>query len=73
MKEHAVTGPELALVALTRGLLGAGIGYLTAGLMTGEQRRAVGRTLVLVGVATTIPLALEVFKDKSPATSEGPQ
>ena len=68
MKEHTVTGPELALVALTRGLLGAGIGYLTAARLSGEQRRAIGRTLVLVGLATTIPLALEIFKRKTPAT-----
>lgn len=65
MREYPVTAPELALVALTRGLLGAGIGYLTAGWMSTEQRRAVGRTLLLVGMATTIPLVLEVFKQPS--------
>lgn len=65
MKEYAVTAPEMMLVAFTRGLLGAGIGYLTAGRLTGNQRRAVGGTLLLVGLATTIPLALEVFKQKA--------
>jgi hypothetical protein len=61
MKEYSVSGPELALVALTRGLLGAGIGYLSASRLTDEQRRAIGGTLVLVGIATTIPLVWEVF------------
>jgi len=65
VKEYPVTGPELALVALTRGLLGAGIGLLTASRLTGDQRRAIGRTLLLVGMATTIPLAFEVFKHKT--------
>jgi len=57
-----VTTPELALIAGTRGLLGAGIGLLIASRFSSETRRAVGRTLLLVGLLTTIPLAFEVFK-----------
>lgn len=56
-----VTGPELALIASTRGMLGAGIGLLVAGRLSDGQRRTLGRTLLLVGAVTTIPLALEVF------------
>jgi hypothetical protein len=62
LKERTLTLPDIALIAGTRGMLGAGIGLLVAGKLTDGQRRAVGRTLVLVGVLTTIPLAMRVFK-----------
>jgi hypothetical protein len=68
MKSYSVTAPELALVALTRGMLGAGIGYVTASRLSDAQRRAVGRTLMLVGAMTTIPLVMELFKQKAPVT-----
>jgi hypothetical protein len=56
-----VTLPELVLIAGTRGMLGAGIGLLAAGKLTDDQRRAVGGTLLAIGLVTTIPLVLQVF------------
>ena len=53
--------PELALVAGTRGMLGAGIGLLLADKLGDRQRKGVGWTLVAIGVLTTIPLAAIVF------------
>ena len=53
--------PELALVAGTRGMLGAGIGLLLADKLTDQQRKGVGWTLVTIGVLTTIPLGMIVF------------
>ncbi len=61
MRETRLTLPELALIAGTRGMLGAGIGLLLADRLTYPQRKAVGWTLVFVGAVTTIPLALEVL------------
>jgi len=61
MRTKTLTLPELALIAGTRGMLGAGIGLLLAGKLTPEERRAVGRTLFFVGVATTVPLLMAVF------------
>jgi len=63
MKPKEVTVPELALIAGTRGLLGAGIGLLLSGKLSREQRRAVGWTLVTVGAVTTIPLVIGVFSN----------
>jgi len=69
---RTVTIPELALVAGTRGMLGAGIGLLAADKLPDRERRAVGLTLLLVGLVTTIPLALEIFRkrteEESPAS-----
>jgi hypothetical protein len=53
--------PELGLVAGTRGLLGAGIGLLMADKLTDQQRKSIGRTLLAIGVLTTLPLAVMVF------------
>lgn len=52
-----VSLPELALLAGTRGALGAGVGLLLSDKLTEEQRKNIGWTLVAVGVLTTIPLA----------------
>jgi len=61
MKERSVTLPELALIAGTRVALGGGLGLLLADRLNHDQRRAVGWTLFLVGLLSTIPLALEVL------------
>lgn len=67
-KTAEVTLPEMALIAGTRAMLGAGLGLLLSDKFNLSQRKAVGWTLVIVGMITTLPLALEVFgKEQSPA------
>ena len=61
MRATHVSVPELALIAGTRALLGAGIGLLMADCFEKPQRRAVGWTLFSVGALSTIPLAFEVL------------
>lgn len=61
MKKTEVTLPELALIAGTRAMLGAGIGLLLADKIPDEQRKAVGWTLTAIGALTTIPLAVNVL------------
>ena len=61
MRSTELTLPELALVAATRGMLGAGVGLLVADKLTPETRRAVGRTLFLIGLVSSLPLALLVL------------
>jgi hypothetical protein len=65
MNERRVNLSDIILIGATRGMLGAGIALLAAGKLSDEQRLAVGRTLVLVGAVTTIPLALRVFGPQS--------
>ena len=65
--------PVLALVALTRGLFGAGLAFVVADRLDPVQRRAVGWTLTAVGAITTIPLLLEVFGSRSKSTGSGRQ
>lgn len=61
MKTIELKLPELGLFAFTRGVLGAGIGLLVSTKLDDRQRRAVGVAVVLIGVATTIPFAMQVF------------
>ena len=64
MKSHSVTVPVpmIALIAATRGMLGAGIGLLVASKLSDDRRRIVGRTLLTIGLASTIPLAMRVLR-----------
>ena len=64
MKKQEMTLPELALIAGTRGVLGAGIGLLLSGRLNKDQRRAAGWALFAVGAVTTIPLLMTVFGKK---------
>ena len=64
MKTHPVTLPEMAIVAMTRGMAGAGAGLLLAGRLAPEVRRAVGWTLLAVGAATTIPIVLSFLSKR---------
>ncbi|HZM86770.1 MAG TPA: hypothetical protein VFF31_09455 [Blastocatellia bacterium] len=61
MKIQKVTLPELALIAGTRGMLGAGIGLLVSGKLNKDQRKAAGWALVAVGAITTIPLMMNLL------------
>lgn len=61
MKETCISIPELALIAGTRAALGAGAALLLGERLTKEQKKAVGWTLFLVGVVTTVPLLAAVI------------
>lgn len=61
MREVTVSLPVISMIALTRGMLGAGLALLFGERLNGRQKKAAGWTLVLVGAATTVPLAMEVM------------
>lgn len=52
--------PEIALIAVTRVLLGVGVGLLFSSALKKRARRAVGLSLFLAGVISTVPLALHL-------------
>ncbi|HYZ73574.1 MAG TPA: hypothetical protein VE641_10890 [Chthoniobacterales bacterium] len=55
MKQVRLNMPELGTIVATRAMLGAGIALLLADRFTREQRKAVGATLTIIGLVTTIP------------------
>jgi hypothetical protein len=76
MRTTTLPIPELGLIAATRGMLGAGIGLLLAGKLSPETRRAVGTTLMAVGIITTIPLVMQVIggsKETAPGSQATPK
>jgi hypothetical protein len=64
MKEVHLSQPELAFIIVTRAMIGAGIALLLADRISGEQRKAIGATLTLVGLVTTIPAICAIFCER---------
>jgi hypothetical protein len=64
MKKAEMTLPDLALMAGTRAMFGAGLALLFADKLPRDQRKAIGWTLTLVGAVMTIPLAINLFVKK---------
>lgn len=62
MKTANLPIPEIGAIALTRGLLGAGIGLLAANRIRPRMRRKLGIPLLLVGAISTIPLVYDVLR-----------
>jgi hypothetical protein len=52
---------ELLLIASTRVLLGVGIGLLVADELRSQTRNNLGRTLLGIGLLSTLPLAADVL------------
>jgi hypothetical protein len=71
MKTYNVTVPEIAIVAATRGMAGAGAGLLLAGFLRPETRRTLGWTLLAIGALTTSPIAMALFgKRERPVSAD---
>ena len=61
MKKTYLYMPELAFIAGTRAALGAGAALILGDRLAREQKKAVGWSLFLVGVATTVPILATVI------------
>jgi len=57
----SVTLPEIALIGVTRGAIGFGAGLLLASKFKSEQRKLLGWTLFITGLASTVPIAMHLF------------
>jgi hypothetical protein len=64
MASRTVAIPVIGAIAMTRVLLGAGIGLLIAGRFNDKSRRTVGRRLLSIGIASTVPLAWRVLRSR---------
>ena len=53
------------LIAATRGAIGFGAGLLLADKFRQSKRKALGWSLFLSGLASTIPIAMHLFRNKS--------
>lgn len=57
---------ELAFVAGTRAIAGAGIGLLLSDFLKPETRKTVGWTLLAIGALTTVPIAVSLIRQSQP-------
>lgn len=64
MKKSELTLPEIALIAGTRGMIGAGAGLILADKLNKDQRKSIGWTLLIIGAISTIPLAIDVLSKR---------
>jgi hypothetical protein len=67
----SLTIPEIAIIAATRGAIGFGAGLLLADKFQQAKRKTLGWSLFLTGLATTIPIAMHVFRKKEPMVKPG--
>jgi hypothetical protein len=61
LTERGLTIPEIILIGGTRAALGVGIGLLISDRLNKDQRKAVGWTLLAVGVLSTLPIVRGVL------------
>jgi hypothetical protein len=66
----ALTVPQIAIIAATRGAIGFGAGLLLADKFRRAKRKALGWSLFLSGLASTIPIAMHVFGKKEAAVNQ---
>jgi hypothetical protein len=59
--------PEIAIFAATRGAIGFGAGLLLADKFRRTNRKTLGWSLLLSGVASTIPIAMHLKKKNAAA------
>ena len=60
----SLTVPQIALIAATRGAIGLGAGLLLANKFNQSKRKTLGWSLFLSGLASTIPIAMHLFRKK---------
>lgn len=70
MRRTTIPLPLIGLIAVTRGMLGAGLGLLLADRLTPRQKKAAGWTLFLAGAVSTVPLAARVLGEARDQVSE---
>lgn len=61
MKRYNIALPEMAIVAATRAMAGAGAGLLISDYLRADTRRTLGWTLLAIGALSTIPIAMTLF------------
>ena len=70
MTQRVLTIPEIGLIAVTRVVLGVGLGLLLADKLSRKARKRAGRALLAVGVMSTIPIIANVMSKSHSALRE---
>jgi hypothetical protein len=73
MRQVVVPLPELAAIAATRVVGGAGAALLLSHRIRPRQRRRIGWVLLAIGLASTVPLVLDVIRRNADFDRERPK
>lgn len=68
MRRVVLSVPQAAFIAGTRGALGFGAGLLLSRKIAESRRRALGWSLLTIGLVTTIPAARWLFGRRATGT-----
>ncbi len=60
-----VSVSEIAFIAGTRAAIGVGAGLLLANKLSAKRRKAIGIPLLVLGILSTIPIAMDLFNKKN--------
>ena len=66
---YQVSKPQLFGVAVTRVALGVGLGLLLSERIPAGRRKRIGVGLLTAGIASTIPIAFNIFSGHEPQLS----
>jgi len=69
LKMKSLSLPEIAIFAATRGVIGFGAGLLLADKFRQPNRKTLGWSLLLSGIASTVPIAMHLRKKNSAAAA----
>ena len=69
LKVKSLSLPEIAIFAATRGVIGLGAGLLLADKFRKPNRKTIGWSLLLSGIASTVPIAMHLRKKNSAAAA----
>ena len=67
LKVKSLSLPEIAIFAATRGVIGLGAGLLLADKFRQPNRKTLGWSLLLSGIASTVPIAMHLRKKNAAA------
>ena len=62
MKSILLDLPTFGFIVSTRAALGVGVGLLVSDQLPPDRRKAIGRALIAIGAATTVPAAISVLR-----------
>ena len=65
MRQVTLPLPELGVIAATRAVGAAGAALLLADRLPERRRRRIGWLMLGIGIASTVPLLLDVFRRSS--------
>jgi hypothetical protein len=64
MKTVELNLPTFGFAVATRAMIGVGIGLLLSDRFGRAKRHSIAKTLLTIGAATTLPIAIAVFRGK---------